>query len=91
VALIAARLALKGQTNFFRMLWTFNNVYNAERQYADHFREARYRMRPPSFQSNGRRLAQALYVHNPRGQTDGAQPKQMSRTEVEPAVRAIDN
>src|SRR3546814_11035552 len=28
----AARLALRGQTNFLRMLWKFNGVYNADPQ-----------------------------------------------------------
>ena len=30
----------RGQTNFARMLWRFNKVYNAGRQYADHHRRA---------------------------------------------------
>ncbi len=68
VARLAAGLALKGQTNFLRMLWKFNSVYNAERQYGDHFREPRYQMRPPSFHTSGRPGAQALYIHNPRAQ-----------------------
>ncbi len=34
----ALGLLLRGQTNFARMLWRFSRVYNAERQYGDHFR-----------------------------------------------------
>lgn len=41
----AARLALRGQTNFLRMLWRFAHVYNAGRQYADHARPVTYAMR----------------------------------------------
>jgi hopanoid C-3 methylase len=66
VARLAAGLAIKGQTNFLRMLWKFNSVYNADRQYSDHFREARYQMRPPSQQISGRPRGDALYIHNPR-------------------------
>jgi hopanoid C-3 methylase len=68
VARLAAGLAVKGQTNFLRMLWKFNSVYNAERQYSDHFREVRYRMRPPSLHVDGRPRGEALYVHNPRAE-----------------------
>jgi magnesium-protoporphyrin IX monomethyl ester (oxidative) cyclase len=38
---IAGRL-LHGQTNFIRMLWRFNRVYNGTRQLADHQRPVRY-------------------------------------------------
>jgi hopanoid C-3 methylase len=76
VARLAAGLAIKGQTNFLRMLWKFNSVYNADRQYGDHFRETRYQMRPPSFHSGTRPRAEALYIHNPRAQAgdDSKQP-----------------
>ena len=32
----AAGLALRGQTNFIKMLWRFSSVYNVKRQVADH-------------------------------------------------------
>jgi hypothetical protein len=63
---IAARLLMHGQTNFVRMLWKFNKVYNARRQYLDHFREARYTMRQPNAFANGRITAADLYVHQPK-------------------------
>jgi hopanoid C-3 methylase HpnR len=44
---IAARLLMKGQTNFIKMLWRFNSVYNPARQLADHARPIRYLMREP--------------------------------------------
>src|ERR671936_509440 len=47
VAGLAARLALRGQTNFFRMLWKIGSVYNRDRQYSDHLRPVMYQMRPP--------------------------------------------
>ena len=33
---LATKLLLKGQTNFVRMLFKFNSVFNAERLFADH-------------------------------------------------------
>ena len=35
---LSARLLAQGQTNFVRMLWKFNSVYNPQRQLADHQR-----------------------------------------------------
>ncbi|HEX6933485.1 MAG TPA: hopanoid C-3 methylase HpnR [Streptosporangiaceae bacterium] len=65
VAGIAGRLALRGQTNFLRMLWRFNRVYNGTRQYADHQRDVRYELpRPhctPVRQEPGRT---DLYIHS---------------------------
>jgi len=46
-ALLAARLVARGQTNFVRMLWKWNSVFNPERQMADHRRPVKYRMRLP--------------------------------------------
>jgi hopanoid C-3 methylase HpnR len=62
-------LVARGQTNFLRMLWKFGRVYSAERQYADHFRDVRYRMQPPPPSPTAR--PEQLYVHAPqrRGQT----------------------
>jgi hopanoid C-3 methylase HpnR len=61
----ATRLLLKGQTNFVRMLWNFSDVYNPDRQYADHFKPVRYEMRPPR-QLIGIKPSKAdLYVHKP--------------------------
>ncbi|HXH82045.1 MAG TPA: hopanoid C-3 methylase HpnR [Candidatus Tectomicrobia bacterium] len=61
-AAIAARLALRGQTNFLRMLWRFGRVYDAERQYADHQRPVTYAMRPPARRTS-RPTARDLFVH----------------------------
>jgi hopanoid C-3 methylase HpnR len=44
---LAAKLLLKGQTNFVRMLFKFNQVFNAERLFADHQKPVRYEMRLP--------------------------------------------
>jgi hopanoid C-3 methylase len=43
---IMARQLLQGQTNVAKMIWKLNQVYNADRQFAEHLREARY-LRPP--------------------------------------------
>jgi hypothetical protein len=36
---------MRGQTNFLRMLFKFKQVYNPKRQFGDHQRPVRYRMR----------------------------------------------
>ncbi len=46
-AAISARLLMRGQTNFIKMLWRFNSVYDPKRQLADHARVAKYEMTPP--------------------------------------------
>ena len=43
---LAGNLA-RGQTNFARMLWRFNRVYNPQRQLADHDRPVRYELPLP--------------------------------------------
>jgi hopanoid C-3 methylase HpnR len=52
----------RGQTNFARMLWKFDKVYNAERQYADHQRPVNFELPPPPQAPPGSR--RQLYVHN---------------------------
>src|SRR5437763_2122764 len=64
VAGLAARLALRGQTNFLRMLWKFGTVYNRDRQYSDHLRPVTYQMRPPVATSVKLR-AKDLFIHRP--------------------------
>jgi len=59
-------LLRRGQTNFLRMLWKFNKVYNPERQYADHFRNVPYTLRPPQEHGTAKLTPAALYVHTPR-------------------------
>src|SRR5919198_2960985 len=63
-AALAARLALRGQTNFIRMLWKFGRVYNRDRQYNDHLRPVTYQMRPPALPMAKPR-AKDLFVHRP--------------------------
>jgi magnesium-protoporphyrin IX monomethyl ester (oxidative) cyclase len=69
-ASIAARLAARGQTNFLRMLWKFNEVYNTNRQFADHQRPVTYAMRPPA--AVGRLRARDLFIHAPGAAVRGA-------------------
>ncbi|MFE7900614.1 radical SAM protein, partial [Streptomyces sp. NPDC057424] len=51
----------RGQTNFARMLWKFNRVYNPARQLADHHRPVRYELPMPKHLDVGDR--RELYVH----------------------------
>jgi len=64
-ALLTARLLLRGQTNFIRMLWRFNSVYNPERQLADHRQPVRYAMRVPRAGANGNGASRDLYILRP--------------------------
>ncbi|MGH9067158.1 MAG: hopanoid C-3 methylase HpnR [Acidimicrobiales bacterium] len=61
---IVARHLARGQTNFVRMIWKFNQVYNAERQHADHFAPVRYQLPPPP-ERTGELDRRSLYVHVP--------------------------
>ncbi|MEV7792164.1 hopanoid C-3 methylase HpnR [Streptomyces sp. NPDC087512] len=59
---VLGRNLLRGQTNFARMLWKFNSVYNPARQLADHRRPVRYELPlPPRTEIGDRR---ELYVHS---------------------------
>ncbi len=60
-ARVLGRNLAHGQTNFARMLWKFNRVYNPRRQLADHARPVRYELPlPPHTELGDRR---ELYVH----------------------------
>ncbi|MEW6271251.1 MAG: hopanoid C-3 methylase HpnR [Thermodesulfobacteriota bacterium] len=65
---ITTRLLLRGQTNFFRMLWKFGGVYSVERLLRDHRQPVRYAIGPPPARVEaGRGLpAELLYVHRPQ-------------------------
>ncbi|NBM17294.1 hopanoid C-3 methylase HpnR [Streptomyces sp. GC420] len=60
-ARVLGRNLMHGQTNFARMLWKFNRVYNPGRQFADHQRPVRYELPQPQRLDVGDR--KQLYVH----------------------------
>ncbi len=61
---IIARQLLHGQTNFARMIWKFNDVYNADRQYSEHQQKATYLMpQPAPSPAVTPANRKALYVH----------------------------
>jgi hopanoid C-3 methylase HpnR len=62
----AVGLLLRGQTNFLRMMWNFNSVFNPALQLADHAREVRYEIPLPPV-AGSRLDKRALYVHRPAG------------------------
>jgi hopanoid C-3 methylase HpnR len=65
-AKLAAGHLLRGQTNFVKMLWKFNSVFNPKLQLADHERPVKYEMKlPPPPQETVK--PQILYIHNARG------------------------
>ena len=60
---LATKLAMRGQTNFLRMLWKFNGVYNVERQTRDHERAVNYQMKLPGAVVAGRLKRESLFIH----------------------------
>lgn len=62
---IAARHLLRGQTNFVRMLWKFDSVYDPVRLLRDHDGPCRHELRAPDHAPLGRIDAARLYVHRP--------------------------
>ena len=67
-AKIAAGHLMRGQTNFIKMLWKFNSVYNPELQIADHQRPAKYEMTLPSAPQEIKNLdAKQLFILPAKG------------------------
>jgi len=62
-ARILGRNLAHGQTNFARMLWKFNHVYNAARQCADHRRPVDYELPLPPQPQAGPVNRRELYIH----------------------------
>lgn len=63
---IVARHLLHGQTNFLKMLWKFNSVYNPHLQMSDHAQTVKYEMTlPPPPQSEVKPAM--LYIHEGQG------------------------
>ena len=62
---LAARYLARGQTNFVRMLWKFNGVYNPQRQLADHRRQVKYEMDLPVRPAEGKANREDLFILPP--------------------------
>jgi hopanoid C-3 methylase HpnR len=60
---IMTRQLARGQTNFLRMIWKFNSVYNARRQFDEHFREVRYELPAPPAGALAPPERAELYIH----------------------------
>ena len=63
---IAAGHLMRGQTNFVKMLWKFNSVYNSQLQMADHQRPVKYEMALPPLHQDSMD-AKIIYIHKARG------------------------
>lgn len=68
---IAAGHLIRGQTNFVKMLWKFNRVYNPNLQLSDHQRPVPYELSLPSSSpsSSGHNL---LFIHKGKGRAGRA-------------------
>jgi magnesium-protoporphyrin IX monomethyl ester (oxidative) cyclase len=62
LGIIARQLAHR-QTNFVRMIWKFNSVYNPRRQYGDHLRDVRYELPAPRPHRIAASDRSELYIH----------------------------
>jgi hopanoid C-3 methylase len=62
---IIARQLVRGQTNFAKMIWKFDKVYNADRQYAEHLEPVKYQLPPPAEHPVTVPDRKELYVHPP--------------------------
>jgi hopanoid C-3 methylase HpnR len=70
-ASLAVGRLLRGQTNFVKMLWKFNSVYNANLQIADHGRPVEYKIPlPPAPQQKVE--PRLLYIHEGLGRQNRA-------------------
>jgi hopanoid C-3 methylase HpnR len=79
--LLSAKLLAQGQTNFVKMLWKFNSVYNPGRQLADHRRRVDYQIELPPVKSS--HDPDVFYVHRPTAQ--------LKQAPVEKAVANADD
>ena len=68
---IVARQLLHGQTNFVKMIWKFNQVYNADRQYCEHHQDVEYRLPQPAEHPVRAPVRRDLYVHVPLRRKSG--------------------
>ena len=63
---IAAGHLLKGQTNFVKMLWKFNSVYNPQFFLSDHQQSVKYEISLPP-KAEEQINPDILYIHTPAG------------------------
>ena len=70
-ARISAGLLLRGQTNFVKMLWKFNSVYDAKKLLADHEQSVQYQISLPP-EPKDKVDPKQLYVHGARGRKSRA-------------------
>jgi hopanoid C-3 methylase len=62
---IVARQLLHGQTNFIKMIWKFDKVYNADRQFSEHLRDVEYTLPPPGEPVTAAPNRTDLFIHVP--------------------------
>ena len=65
---ITMRLLARGQTNFLKMLWKFNDVYSVDRLMRDHEGQVKYPIGLPKvvhLPPGGRPSSDQLYIHHP--------------------------
>jgi hopanoid C-3 methylase HpnR len=76
---LALGFLAQGQTNFVKMLWKFNSVYNYKRQVSDHHREVKYPIKFPEVRQKKIDAAR-LYVIKPQPTLPKLVPERTNRT-----------
>ena len=64
---LAAQRLIRGQTNFIKMLWKFNSVYNPKLQIADHQKPVKYEISLPPAHVDTVADRTSLYLHAAAG------------------------
>jgi hopanoid C-3 methylase len=85
---LAVDRLLHGQTNFVKMLWKFNSVYNPNLQISDHHQPVKYEITLPP-EHNGKVDRQSLYIHTAKGR-QGRQIDNTTEAFVESTRMGID-
>ena len=77
--------ARRGQTNFVRMLWRFNSVFNPQRQFAEHSKESEsyWGCGPPSMHTDVASVGgEAVHSYAEAVASSGAGPGRRAAGEV---------
>jgi hopanoid C-3 methylase HpnR len=87
VAVLAGGLLAQGQTNFLKMLWKFNSVYNAERLLNDHRLPVRYEIPQRVIRADvkAKEVTKDLYVHGVAPARAGARRQEVPDGDGVPA------
>jgi hypothetical protein len=85
---IVGNQLIRGQTNFLKSLFRFNNVYDPAKLLADHAMQVRYEVPLPSPVPDAK--PESIYVHAARSRGDRALDGSTEQFVVETGARAFE-